>query len=70
MSLVFFYVLFYLGEAISLSDQIIVLSKRPARIKSIHEINFSKDLLPTYRRRTDKFNTYYDQIWKEIDTNV
>lgn len=70
MLLYFFYVYFYLGEAISLSDKIIVLSKRPARIKSIHEINFDKALLPTSRRRSDKFNSYYDKIWKEIDSNV
>lgn len=70
MSFNFFYVTFYLGEAISLSDKIIVLSKRPALIKNIHDVDFSKDLLPTKRRRTDKFNEYYDRIWKEIDNHV
>lgn len=25
---------------------------------------------PTNRRRTNEFNNYYDQIWKEIDTHV
>jgi len=70
MKLYFFYVFFYLGEAISLSDQIIVLTKRPAKIKNIYEMDFEKDLLPTSRRRSDKFNLYYDKIWKEIDNNV
>jgi NitT/TauT family transport system ATP-binding protein len=59
-----------LAEAISLSDEIIVLSKRPAKIKTIHKIDFDSDMLPTERRRTDKFNSYYDMIWKEIDNHV
>ncbi len=59
-----------LAEAISLSDEIIVLTKRPAKIKTIHKIDFDKDSLPTDRRRTNKFNEYYDIIWKEIENHV
>jgi len=59
-----------MSEAISLSDEIIVLSKRPAKIKTIHKINFDKNLLPTERRRTNQFNEYYDMIWKEIEHHV
>ncbi len=59
-----------LAEAISLSDEIIVLTKRPAKIKTIHKIDFDKDSLPTDRRRTNKFNKYYDIIWKEIENHV
>ena len=59
-----------LAEAISLSDEIIVLTKRPAEIKTIHKIDFDKDSLPTERRRTNKFNEYYDVIWKEIENHV
>lgn len=66
----FFYVIFYLSEAISLSDEIIVFTKRPAKVKSKFKINFEKELLPTERRRTDLFNKYYDVIWKEIDNHV
>ena len=60
----------YIAEAISLSDEIIVLTKRPAKIKAIHKIDFDKNSLPTERRRSNKFNFYYDMIWKEIDNNV
>lgn len=59
-----------LAEAISLSDEIIVLTKRPAKIKKIHKIKFDNELMPTERRRTNKFNDYYDVIWKEIDHHV
>ena len=65
-----FYVYFYLGEAISLSDEIVVFTKRPAKVKSIYKIDFDKNMLPVDRRRTDLFNHYYDLIWKEIDNHV
>ena len=70
MLIIVFYVVLLLSEAISLSDEIVVLSKRPAKIKTIHKINFDKNILPTERRRTNKFNEYYDIIWKEIEHHV
>ena len=70
MYIYFFYVNKYLGEAISLSNIIIVLTKRPAKVKSIHKIDFSKNLLPTEKRRTVIFNDIYDKIWREIDSHV
>ena len=59
-----------LAEAISLSDKIVVLTKRPAKVKSIYTIDIDKSMSPTKKRRTEKFNSYYDKIWKEIDKNV
>ncbi len=59
-----------LAEAISLSDKIVVLTKRPAKVKSIYTIDIDKNMSPTKKRRTEKFNAYYDKIWKEIDKNV
>lgn len=60
----------FLDEAISLSNKIIVLTKRPAKVKSVHNIAFDETCLPTKRRRTAMFNEYYDIIWKEIDNHV
>ena len=59
-----------LAEALSVSSKIIVLSKRPAKIKDIYEIEFEKRNIPSEVRKTGKFFKYYDQIWKEIDKNV
>ena len=56
-----------IAEAISLCDRIVVLSKRPSRIKNLYQIDLNKDLKPTKRRHEDKFNYYYDLIWKDID---
>ena len=55
-------------ESISMSDEVIILSKRPAFIKRICEINFDiKDRSPLKCRESPKFNSYFDTIWKELD---
>lgn len=58
-----------LEEAISMSDKIIVLSKRPAKIKNIYEIKLDS-INPTKKRNDPKFSYYYDLIWKDIDHDV
>lgn len=59
-----------LSEAISLSDKVIVLSKRPAVVKKIHEIIYKEKKLPVDNRNTSEFNSYYEKIWKDLDINV
>lgn len=56
-----------IAEAISMSDRIIVLSKRPAVVKKIHKIELDKASIPTENRKDIKFMDYYDLIWKELD---
>lgn len=53
-------------EAISMSDRIIVLSARPGKIKAIHTLDFSPDLTPFERRKTEKAKQLFDVIWQEI----
>lgn len=59
-----------LAEAISLSDKIIVLSKRPSRIKNIYNIELTNKSTPIENRKAKEFATYYDKIWKDIDYHV
>ena len=59
-----------LAEAISMSDRIIVLTKRPSKIKKIFEINLTDKSTPINNRKAKEFPMYYDQIWKEIDFHV
>lgn len=55
-------------EAISMSDRIIVLSKRPATIKQIHQLTFDEEeTLPLKRRTSSKFREYFDMIWNELN---
>lgn len=57
-------------EAISMSDKIIVLSNRPAKIKNIHEIKFDiENRDPLNCRDHPAFRKYFDTIWRELNTN-
>lgn len=59
-----------IAEAISLADRIIVLSKRPGKVKSIYNINLTNRTNPINNRKTKEFSYYYDTIWKDLDINV
>ena len=60
-----------ISEAISMSDRVIVLSKRPATVKNIHNIEFEMDNRnPINCRESPKFSKYFDTIWKELDVHA
>jgi NitT/TauT family transport system ATP-binding protein len=57
-------------ESISMSDEIIVLTKRPAMIKSVHNINFDiPNRTPLNCRDSPKFSHYFDIVWKELNNS-
>ena len=59
-----------ISESISLSDRVVVLTKRPAKIKNIHEINFDMDnRTPINCRERPEFSGYFNTLWKELDIN-
>lgn len=58
-----------IGEAISLSDRVVVLSKRPASIKNIYDIELTGKSNPINNRKTPEFSIYYDKLWRDIDEN-
>ena len=60
-----------ISEAISMSDRIVVLSERPAIVKTIHTIDFEMEKRdPLNVRESPKFSKYFDSIWKELDVNA
>lgn len=56
-----------ISEAVSMSDKVIVLSKRPAEVKKIFNIDLKKYGTPLKRRDCVQFNKYFDEIWKELN---
>ena len=56
-----------IAEAISCSDIIYVLSKRPARIKNVYEIKLTEKSTPIENRKCKEFPIYYEKIWRDID---
>lgn len=53
-------------EAITMSDKILVLTKRPATIKTIYELDLSKYGTPLERREHPEISKYFNKIWKEL----
>lgn len=57
-----------IAEAISMSDRVIVLTKRPATIKNSLTITFKNNNLSPFKKRNEpEFKDYFDFLWKELD---
>lgn len=54
-----------ISEAICMSDRVIILSERPARIRKQVEIDMGGDT-PLKRRSNPLFREYYDAVWSEF----
>jgi NitT/TauT family transport system ATP-binding protein len=63
-----------IGEAVSMSDRVIVLSRRPGRLKSEHPIRFAgagaTRPTPFKARSTPEFNGYFNRLWQELEMHV
>lgn len=56
-----------ISEAIAMSDRVLVMTKRPGRIKSEHVIQLTCDCQTSVgRREAPEFRTYFNAIWKEL----
>jgi NitT/TauT family transport system ATP-binding protein len=62
-----------IGEAVSMASRVIVMSRRPGRIKSEHFITYpsfgSVRPSPFSARKTPEFNGYFQAIWDELDVH-
>ncbi len=54
-----------ISEAISMSDKIIVLSNRPAQVKSIIKPNLNNGS-PLKNRESNEFGALFEKVWKEL----
>ena len=59
-----------IAEAISMSDRIIVLTKRPSKVKKIYEVKFENKSTPINNRKAKEFSIYYDKIWRDLDVHI
>lgn len=60
-----------IAEAISMADRVVILTKRPGRIKNIHRISLSCAVkTPIKCREAPEFKDYFNLIWKELDIHV
>jgi NitT/TauT family transport system ATP-binding protein len=60
-----------ISEAISMADRVVVMSRRPGRIKSEHRISFPSAGPtrpgPLEARKCVEFAGYFQTIWDELD---
>ncbi len=60
-----------IAESISMADRVIVLTRRPGTVKSCHNIKMRLDQrTPLKSREVPEFQTYFRQIWKELNVHV
>ena len=61
-----------IAEAVSMSDRIIVLTRRPGEVKSEHDIQLTtcENKTPIICREAPEFRIYFNKIWKELDVHV
>lgn len=56
-----------ISESISMSDEVLVLTKRPGKVKAIHTIDFGiENRNPINCRNNPKFSQYFNTLWKEL----
>lgn len=59
-----------LSEAISLGERIVVLTTRPGTVKDIItvDLTLNKERTPLLSRGAPEFKTYFNLLWKELNT--
>jgi NitT/TauT family transport system ATP-binding protein len=55
-----------LGEALTLSDKVIVLSARPGRLKEIFEVPFARPRDAVSLRETPEFSELFSRVWHSL----
>jgi len=58
-----------LSEAVSLGDRILILSRRPGRIRRIITTSFPAEYSAIQRRGTTEFKDYFNILWKEMNSD-
>lgn len=60
-----------ISEAISMSDEVIILSNRPAVVVKDIFLEFGENFsCPLKRRESPNFRVYFNEIWKELNSNA
>ena len=63
-----------IGEAVSMAERVIVMSRRPGQVKANHAIAFAAAKAgrptPLEARNAPEFNDYFRILWQELDVHV
>jgi NitT/TauT family transport system ATP-binding protein len=57
-----------IGEAVTMADRVMILSRRPGRIKRIVDIDLAGDERdPVRLRDNEKYQSYFQMLWDDLD---
>jgi NitT/TauT family transport system ATP-binding protein len=63
-----------IGEAVSMAERVVVMTRRPGQVKTNHTIHFAaadgNRLTPLAARKAPEFNDYFSTLWQELDIHV
>ena len=60
-----------ISEAISMSDRILVMSKRPGRIKTTIDVGLARASgSPLEARKHPEFNRFFERVWEQLEVDV
>lgn len=59
-----------IAEAVSLADRVLVLSRRPARMKQEYIIDLPQRGSPVQVRESPDFSHYFRRIWRDLDVHI
>lgn len=56
-----------IAEAVSMSTKVVVLTRRPGTVRSVHDLSALEGFSPMERRDHPEFHRFFNAIWKELD---
>lgn len=56
-----------ISEAVSMADRVVVLTRRPATVKTTFKIDLDAPT-PLKKRENPDFSKWFDRVWKEVST--
>lgn len=60
-----------IGEAITMSDRIAVMTQRPTRVKKLYEVGLAKKLGSVMKARGDhRYNEFFEKVWSDLDIQI
>ena len=60
-----------ISEAITLSDRVVMLTRRPATVRTEVMVGLARKYgSPVAARASKSFNSYFEQIWNDLDIDA
>lgn len=59
-----------IAEAVSMADRVVVLTRRPARLKRQYVIDLPERGSPVQVRESSDFSRYFRDIWRDLDVHL